>query len=215
MALAAPLLFAAKTYAQSPLRFGLHFSPNIGWLKTDASGASRDGTVVNYSYGLITEFTIGNTDNYALSTGLSIFNQSAAYTNTILLDANTTATIEGKQKLQYIELPLALKLQSNEIGYLTYFGKFGLSNKFKIAADSEVSLNSGESQSASNQEGIQFYNASLLIGAGAEYNLSGNTSFLFGVDFHNGFTNLFNDDDSSPNFDAKTYNITLNVGVLF
>lgn len=195
--------------AQNGLRLGLHFSPNFGWLKVDDSAFENDGSVINYSYGLITEFNLGASENYAVSTGFSVFNQSGA-----LISKNPTGDVEIKQKLQYLEIPSALKLQSNEIGYLTYFGKFGLSHKFNIAAEAETTAG-GIETNQTNKKGVQFYSASLLVGIGAEYNLSGSTSFLVGLDFHNGFTNVYNKDNSSPDVAVKPFNITLNVGVLF
>ncbi|MGB0165925.1 MAG: porin family protein [Luteibaculum sp.] len=196
-----------KVSAQNNFRLGLHFSPNFGWFKSDENNLENDGSVLNYSYGLITEFNLGESQNYAVATGLSVFNQSGA-----LKVEDENGDIEVKQRLQYLEIPAVLKLKSNEIGYLTYFGKFGLSNKFNIAAETETKFG-GQENTETNKSDVQFYSASLLVGVGAEYNLSGNTSFLFGLDFHNGFTNLYTKDSDIGK--VRPYNITISAGVMF
>ena len=190
---------------EKDFRLGLHFSPNFDWFKADVDGIENDGSVINYSYGLITEFNFGSNNNYAVSTGFSIFNQSGA------IKGDDGSKL--KQSLQYIELPAVMKLKSNEIGYFTYFGKFGLSNKFNIAAERELDGPTIEKNTETNKSDVIFYNASLVVGFGAEYNLSGNLSLLAGLDFHNGFINVY--DKASNIGDVKPFNITLNLGVMF
>jgi opacity protein-like surface antigen len=41
---------------------------------------------------------------------------------------------------------------------------------------------------------INLFKASLIVGAGLEYNFSGNTSLLVGITYNNGFTNIANFD---------------------
>ena len=187
-----------------PFRLGLHFSPNFGWFKTDAENLENDGAVINYSYGLVTEFNFGSGGNYAFVSGFSVFNQSGAF---------KSGNNNIKQRLQYLELPAVMKLKSNEVGYFTYFGKFGLSNKFNIAAEREFNPNGGEILTKTNKSDVQFYSASLVVGLGAEYNLSGNTSFVGGIDFHNGFTNLYT--NKSEIGKIRPINMTLSLGVMF
>ncbi|WP_170227056.1 porin family protein [Luteibaculum oceani] len=194
------LIYLPSKAQDKPFRLGLHFSPNFGWLKTDSDQFENDGSVFNYSYGLITELNFGANNNYALLSGLNVFNQSGAI--------KSGDTLQVKQKVQFIELPTVIKLKSNEVGYMTYFGKFGLSNKFKIAGEQEV----GDSK-INNKSDLLFFSASLLVGIGAEYNLSGNTSFVAGLDFHNGFTNLYKKKADEPS--VKPYNITVSLGILF
>jgi hypothetical protein len=43
------------------------------------------------------------------------------------------------------------------------------------------------------QDNINALRASMILGAGIEYRLSGNTSFYTGLRFNNGFTDILND----------------------
>ena len=72
-----------------------------------------------------------------------------------------------------------------------------------------------------------FFRASLIVGLGAEYNISGNTSLVFGVTYDNGLTNIFDEDGYNADVDGNGVNpkdknikafskaIVLNLGVFF
>ena len=107
-------------------------------------------------------------------------------------------------KTTYISIPFLLKLKTREIGTMVYYGQFGLNSFFrwKGRADDNVSIlysqkkgpgSIGEELTLSNQmisRDVSFYNAALNFGLGAEWNLAGTTSFLMGVSYNLGFTNV-------------------------
>ena len=61
------------------------------------------------------------------------------------------------------------------------------------------------------QDDIALYKASLIVGAGAEYNFSGSTSIMFGLTYNNGFMNILDIDG----FKAKQHYVELSLGVFF
>ncbi|MBL0314883.1 MAG: hypothetical protein IPP69_03560 [Flavobacteriales bacterium] len=81
------------------------------------------------------------------------------------------------------------------------------------------------------KDDIKLFRSSLIIGAGIEYNLSGNSSLLAGITFNNGFSNMLNNEgvtlDSTgkpqifnkkpETFDLNAIGnfISLNVGFMF
>lgn len=161
-------------------RFGLHFSPNIGWEKPDNDNVEMKGLVVGYGFGLMTEFNLSK--RYSVLTGVNV--NKAGHRNSTF---NGTDYSEVRQiRTSYVEIPVSLKLKTNEIGYLTYFGKFGLAPS--IATSSRYETEGGSRGKFDYTTGVRM---GLLIGIGAEYNLSGNTSLMFGLDFNNGFTNIY------------------------
>lgn len=240
------LALVLGSFAQRDFQLGLHFSPNIGWVKPNGNTIASDGAKLGYTFGVIGDFNI--TENYILSTGLQLMNTGLSI---IKPDAQTIAddpTVRyGKTtadiRLNYVDIPVTLKLRTNEIGYMKYYGQvgFGLGVNYRAAADEEFSYATATSTGAtlSNENvdydsEINLFRAALVIGAGVEYNLSGNTSLIAGVTFNNGFTNIFSKDvykaDGNGNAaepaagseakrteSAKSINnmIVLNIGILF
>lgn len=221
------LFITATLTAQTDFQLGLQFSPTIGWIKPDVEDVENAGTTIGFTGGLVGDFNIS--DNYAFSTGIFISNTGGNLTNTYT-DSLLSQEIEANQdiRLKYIEVPLTLKLKTNQIGYLTYFGQFGFSAGFNYDATADYNYEANppiasleEKENVDINEQINLIRMALIVGLGAEYNLSGNTSLVMGVTFNNGFTNIFNDKKMSfrndTGDDARAVNnyFTLNLGVLF
>jgi len=245
------------SFAQKDFQLGLHFSPNIGWLKPNGDNIEADGAKVGFNFGIIGDFNIS--DNYIFSTGIQIVNTGFSLVKpdvqTFVDNSGTEVTGYGQTtsdvRLNYAEIPLTLKLRTNEIGYMKYFVKVGggLGVNYRASADEEFTYTTVTTNGAtlSNEEvdyndEINLFRASLIIGAGVEYNLSGNTSLIGGITFNNGFTNIFSKDvhtsdgngnaviqpdasgttplkasDTRRTESAKSINnmIVLNIGILF
>ena len=204
--------------SQGKFRLGLHFSPNIGWAKSPDGNVVADGNNVKFGYGLMADINFN--ERYAFSTGIGVTKMGF---NT-KYDSTSVVSVKGTYVNQYIEIPLVLKLKTNEIGYFTYFGKFGLGTATLIKSEYETSGTAyGEDQAAKgNGRNIsQPVRLSLLVGLGAEYNISGKTSILFGLDFNNGFTKNFkkkslkSNAEGTPAENVTNSYIGLNIGVLF
>lgn len=227
-ALAAFTLTVAKSQDDSDknFRFGLKIVPGIQWMKVDdARRFESGGSVMGFGYGLMTEFKLAGAA--WLSTGVQVdydrgkvsFTDTAMYLHNNSdgmlpvedMDISNPSSTNGydvywlrerKYKSTCLTIPLNLRLKTKEIGYLTYYGQFGLNTSIhlKTKADDMVNkFNSGSgngfnpTQEENNDLNINkemgFVKFGLNIGAGAEYNLSGSTSILFGVNFLQGFSN--------------------------
>lgn len=205
------LVMSIGAFSQGNFRFGLHFSPNIGWITPTTNGYEKDGSAANYGFGLNAEFGLGTGENYAVATGIGGTNISGAFTS-------EGATDNTKINAKYIEIPLAIKLKTNQIGYITYFGKFGLSNSVLVGGKSEQ----GDVTDQEFHKRMIPARSGLLVGVGAEYNISGKTNILVGLDFNNGFTGVFKKDafqDAGTGEDVKIKSkssfIALTLGVFF
>jgi hypothetical protein len=188
------------------VRFGLHFTPNISWLKTNNAGYESGGSKIGFSYGVAFDYYL--TNNYLISSGIGVLNTGGIINRPTLFHP-----VEEDFKLKYIEIPALLKLRTNEIGYLTYYGQFGIMTGFNISSKSDLEFNRPSLVSASDvvePMGINFINMSLAIGVGVEYNISGNTGLNVGVTFYNGFVDQM-DGDASANLNY----LALNLGVYF
>jgi hypothetical protein len=143
---------------------------------------------------------------------------------------------------------------TNEIGYFTYFGQFGVDLSVLVSSKAKdfrravmdstdamgvfVSEEFSDAAETDNFLGrynsTMFVNVKLRIGAGFEWNFSGNTSLVVSVSYHNGFIDLMKDsnvdkvknDEGLYTYDenrvqqpfelsANLHHVALNVGILF
>lgn len=175
-------------------RLGLHFSPNLSWFGLNTTGYEKDGLRMGFAYGISTEFFLAK--NYLFSTGFSINNvggklkYEGVYEN---LGVSASSSVKQSIKINFIDIPLILKMRTNEIGYMTYYGRFGFISGIRYSSKSDyeyVDQNSIKQTDVNNTSNISFFNMNLVVGGGAEYNLSGNTNIMFGISYHNGFIDL-------------------------
>ena len=213
---------SVSVWAQTPLlsnygfRLGLTASPTIGWVKPEQG--KTNSVSLGFSYGLIGDFNFA--PNYSFSTALTIttINGKSTEVNVPPYYATNTpgntvpVAYELKYKLQYVELPLTVKLKTLKEDGKRWYGQFGLSNAFNISAKQDATQSSGKVGDNQNiSDYTKFYRGGLIIGAGGEFDISGNTSILAGLTFNNGFTNITND----QNRDTRNHFITLNFGLFF
>lgn len=184
-------------------RIGLHFSPNISWFGLNTVGYNKDGARIGFAYGISTEFFIAK--NYLFSTGFNINNiggnikYEGVYDNA---GTDQASLVKQHIKINYVNIPLTLKLRTNEIGYMTYYGNFGFVLGFKYNSKTNyeyVDLNNTKKSNINNNSNISFLNMDLIVGGGGEYNLGGNTNIMFGVSYHNGFVHVMKDKTSELN----------------
>lgn len=168
--------------------FGLKVSPTIAWFKCSGN-LDNDGSKIGFAYGLMADFNF--TDNYAIGTGIDVTYRGGKVKND---------TIKKKTVLQYIEVPVTLKLKTNEIGYVTYFGKVGFAPGFNIRTDGDF-----------NKSDIYPFNLALVAGLGMQYSLGGKTALLAGITFNNGFLDLV----KAKNAKATSNFIAIDLGVMF
>jgi hypothetical protein len=208
------LFFSLSTQAQDsrPVRFAFGVMPSSAWIKPEGEIITKESSKIGFSYGILVDLMIGGNANYAFGTGIMISSQGGSIINTQYQDGRTFtvqdtsgtqsflydgfATVEEKFRLQYLEVPLTLKLKTNEIGYLTYYGQFGLNMSFNIKSRSDVtgSYDDGEPVVLTDLNVAKETNLlrmALQVGAGAEYNISGDTYLMAGVTWNNGLTNVF------------------------
>lgn len=269
------LLTTALSFGQDfdKFKIGFRVNPNISWLTPQDKHLTKEGSALRFGYGLTADIMF--TENYAFGTGLNIDNSggklqyystemepsTVALTDTTNLSVLNTTLVNHKKNynLKYLEIPLTLKMRTNEIGYMTYAFQFGLGLGFNIKAMANddfhyskvrTTANAGETEEyfsmkdvdeSFNEEKINIKDEikplrlALIIGAGAEYNISGHTFITAGLTFNNGFTNIFKkeeeglklDSSNNPSFSETDNNddkfqlkangsyIGLNIGIIF
>jgi len=201
-------LYAQETSGDQKFIFGLKATPTICWTRVDAEAVKNDGIKVGFTYGLVTEFRISN--NYAFGTGVDVSYRGGKYK----YDIPGLGVVKVDQSFQFIDVPIYLKLRTNEIGYIRYHGQFGFLPGFIVKATEDVDHNYSDNddrKNRSNQSDFGFFSVGLLVGGGLEYNLGGSTSVTASIVYQNGFIDIWDIEDAQMNTDY----ITLNLGVFF
>ena len=195
---------------KSSFRFGLKATPTLAWLKPDAKGLAADGSKLTFSWGFLAEYYFA--DNYAFATGVDIVGRGGKFTE------NDTAHLTYNVK--YLEIPLTIKMRTNEIGYMRYFGQFGFTPGINIQAKKDYESVGSNQDDIDIKGTINDFNIGLAIGLGFEYSFGGNTALVVSAVFNNGFTDI----DKSSHLDGAgnvignkliSNFVGLNVGVLF
>lgn len=206
-----------------PFRFGLHASPSISWIKPDLQQEyNSKGIRLGFSYGLLAEFNISN--NYSLSTGIDIsyFGGTLDYNDQLYrynfsTDSSEVGDISTTYKLQYIQIPLLIKMSTNEIGYFTYFANIGLGTNILLNASATDKHSNSQEEIDDISDDVAFFRESLIIGLGAEYSIAKNVSIVGAVNFNNGFTTTIKryNHDLDKKGNAIANYIDFKIGILF
>jgi hypothetical protein len=207
--------YSSALFAQTSVRLGAHIDPVFSWFNARTSDIKKDGARLGYNGGLIVEYYFA--PNYALVTGLNLtqLGGSLLYKKTedFVLDNNTHVTLLPETtvafNINYLTIPMALKLKSNEIGYFTYFAELGFSPEINIG--SRATSEGGDLNKDNMSKEINAFNISYFFGGGIEYNLGGQTSLVAGLFFNNGFGDIL-----SANAHKAALNfVNIRVGVMF
>jgi len=204
-------LFSYAVKAQfSAFNFGLKAAPQISWLKPNTDGYKANGAKIGFAWGFIADFNF--TENYSIGTGFNmLFNGGKLSFPAIVGDA--AGTMNREYFLKYIEVPLTLKMRTNEINGTKYFGRIGLGSAFKIGAkkqDEFTSTDGVKTNSAkSNYDGIAFARESLIVGVGAEHEIAEGPKLGLELTFNNGFTNILTEKNvkATPNFFELAFSV--------
>ncbi|MFT7101789.1 MAG: hypothetical protein ACJAYA_000345 [Bacteroidia bacterium] len=241
-------------------KIGFNLSPSIDFFQTNTEGVDLDKVRAKFGYGLMAEYAF--TNNYAIAFGLE--HKMAGASLDFAADADARYLDQSDEteyrlltrshRLDYVNIPITLKLMTNEIGYFTYFGQFGvdlsilassqardqrqtvMDTSIVVGVVSELFGSAGETDFIGRYNQTMFINIKLRIGAGFEWNFSGNTALVVSVSYHNGFIDLMKDankdkvdndeglfkhDDADYSkeipfeLSANLHHVALNVGILF
>lgn len=200
-------------------KLGLTAHPTFGFIKTEKSKGKGEGVSLGFSYGLLGDFNFA--ENYSFSTGFTIttINGKSTEIDTSPLAYDGPAiTSERKYMMQYIEVPLTVKLKTNQIGAVRWYGQFGLSTDFAISRRWDVKQNNVViAEDSRSNDNTAFFRAGIIAGGGLEYSLDQKTSLMLGLTLNNGFTNLTPDKNLQDGSGTRVRNhyVGLNVAVFF
>lgn len=234
-----PLFIKAQEAAEfKPFSFGLKAIPSISFLKTESKDFKNGNAALNFGYGLMAEFNFA--PNYGLLTGIEINDNrgNVDYINPAKVlyfpEGDTTSPFylqSRKYNIKYLNIPVLLKLKTNEIGFLKYFGQFGIDAGFRLKARAtdkgydSTNVSTSIKEDVNVDKDVNLIRLALNVGAGVEWNLSGSTSVVVGLNYSNCFTNFLKKESyllkvetrNGPWLKQSAYNnyVALTLGILF
>ena len=257
--LLATILISQWVVSQSQFRFGLKIAPSFNWMKPDdVKKFENGGTTLGFNWGLTVEYALS--ENFSFYSGLELNHEKGkinfletnkAYyymndrydfietkeENGVRVPEDTTGYLlqlkSRSYKSTYVTIPVGIKMKTKEIGYMTYFGEFGLNLAFRTGTkvtDEVDYLNNNDAKANLNDitdvnmdKDMQPIRVRLRVGLGTEYAASDGTSLFGAIHYNLGFTNVVKGDsrylinDQSKQFSQKisAHGIQVTVGVLF
>lgn len=234
---------------------GLTGTFGLNMLRMGTNKMNANGVGSNLGIGVMIHSSFKNSKNLGLAYGLEFefgsfkFSPASAtyydYNDKeILSDKNSNDATgffqlqERTQKPVYVTVPLMFLFKTDFIGDFRYFGKFGVRNNFLVSNkmnDSGIenpSLINNQTVDFSNMRAngeTFFYNGSVGLTAGAEWNFVGSTALVAELGYFYGITPLFLDrkpenkslytwDGVSRNYFSNNANLSqilLKVSILF
>ncbi|HOP58356.1 MAG TPA: porin family protein [Bacteroidales bacterium] len=203
------------------ISFSIHLDPVISWFSTDVSAVRNQGARPGFRFGISCNRYFS--PNYSFSTGIDIISSGGRLVNNtpILFELvnHPDKLVEVDQnepvvyRLQYLSVPLGLKLQTNQIGYYTFFSDIGLDPKVLIAGKADIPSLYLKSEKAVTE--LRKINLSYHIIAGIEYSLGGSTAAIIGLGFENNFLDATRDLNDQPQDKVSHKLFSFRFGVIF
>jgi hypothetical protein len=207
--------------AQPFISFGIHFDPLISWFSTDSYDTRNDGAIPGFNFGISYNKYFG--PNYSFSSGINIINAggrliSSQTTHFELKNYNREIfTVQPGEaityKITYFSIPLGLKLQTNQIGYGSFFTDLGFDPKIVIGGRADIpSLNIKGGNALPE---LRTFNLSYHIMAGMEYPLGGNNNVVVGIGFEKNLFDITRDNGDQP-WDVVSHKLlSFRIGITF
>ncbi len=240
--LASGLVFG-QAAADKRVQAGLTGNFGLNMVKMGTSKMQSNGIGSNLSIGINLHTTFKNSKNLGIASGVEFdfgtlkYKPSAptyySYNDTEILSKDDVGSQVGifqiserTQKPVFVTVPLMFLFRTDYIGDFRYFGKFGVRNSFLVSqkindsgTDFSVANPLGAASDNENMKAsgeMFFYNGSVGMSAGAEWNFVGSTCLVAEIGYFYGITpmyldrkeenkTLFTSDNVNPLIGNRTY----------
>ncbi|WP_222619840.1 MULTISPECIES: porin family protein [Pontibacter] len=214
------LCFGYGAFAQ--VEIGLMISPTISsnrFIADDKYNFDNENSNLRLGVGVIADYFFAQ--NYAFSTGLLYRSKGGeiTYNYTRENTDGSTTVLSGKDDIaiQYLELPVTLKLFTNEIAPSTilYFQVGGSLNTKVAGKVNDKKIIDGEKTA----KRFNVFEADVLLGGGTEFQFGESTKLFAGLTYHRGLSNIDNgyyeDRLGDDNISLKNSGVSIDFGVKF
>ncbi|MFZ4753640.1 MAG: outer membrane beta-barrel protein [Chitinophagaceae bacterium] len=215
-------------------RFGLFIGPTFNSMRPTAGtienySVSKTKGNIGFSFGLTADYNIN--DRYTLFSGIGMDWRGGSIST---VHGSTSIKVEYvksaavKYKLQYLTVPLGLKMKAAEFDKIKVFATTGVDLGVLLSQGGDATLQPTtqatplvlEKSKLGGTATVVPVNAGWFIGAGAEYKLNDKNSFYVSLIYRNGFTDVTTPKTNDPykkfsdgNIRANTF--AIRVGYFF
>lgn len=201
-------------HAQTPLRFNVHMDPQFAWFNSDDETVEPDGSIFHLQAGLQMDYFFAENYAFALGVGINNLGGNLLYADsTEFSSKGETLLVEPGQSvklnLQYIDIPVGLKLKTEELGYATFFLQLGFNPMINLNAKATSEDASFEKEDI--RESVNLFCLGYHVGLGIEYKLGGSTAVIGGIRWTSGLTDVTDNDRANVKLSA----LSIHMGILF
>jgi hypothetical protein len=195
--LALSVFVATISTAAAQVEIGLKVSPSITSLRAESPtnrAFASDGSKFGFGGGLVVDYFFG--ENYAFSTGLLLRSKGGtiSYSDVPTPSSSSVTTATQKISMQYLELPVTVKLFTNEIAPATRL-YFQVGGSLNVPIGSRINGSKFYTDPATGNETkasshVLFIDADALVSFGTEYQMGQSTKLFAGISYHRGLVNI-------------------------
>ena len=175
------LCVSTPTFAQ--VEIGLQVSPVISSNRVELESESKefslhkDGSKFVFKLGVVADFPFAH--NYYFSTGLFYVPKRVALKR---VERATQATLSEEYDLQYLQIPLAVKLYTDAITLDTRLF-------FDVGVNPEIAISEKFDKKNILIEDFKFFDITLVLGIGVEYKIGVNNAIYVAIVYNRGLIN--------------------------
>lgn len=241
------VILVAQEEDEGRIKGGLTVATGLNFKTPETNLLSSKGAGLDFTIGMLGDYKINNTISLTSGVEFDFTRFSYAFANDFQNGGPVFVEYRDKEVLRnghegafdglfrvderrsraiYATIPTMVKFQTNYMGYIRYFGRFGLRNSFLMRSRVDfdgatvgdgLSMTPGELEDMGVPRDLAFYRGSVGLSVGAEWNFAGSTSLVGELGYFYGFTNthrtgtLFGDDDRNyhlfqiDNLQERTY----------
>jgi hypothetical protein len=200
------LLASISSYSQ--VKIGLQFSPSISSNRIETQSetyqAKQDASKLKFKFGVIADLPIG--DTYYFSTG-AIY--TTKHVGIQYAGENASEVLIEEYDIQYLQIPLTVKLFTNEITLDTKLF-------FNLGVNAEIAISEKIDKDNEVIEDFGFFDTALVLGAGVERKVGTNTAVFMAVSYNRGLINPIHESVSvDQKIILKNDMLSLDLGIKF
>jgi hypothetical protein len=223
----AALAIAPAAFAQ--VEIGLKISPSVAYLRPDSPGSTSftsENSKLSFGGGIFMDYFFG--ENYAFNTGLFLTGKGGTIsyieqTGAVGPGGGRPGRVEQKIAMQYLEVPLTVKLFTNEVApdtrvYFQVGGSLAVPVQVRINGDKYYTDPYDNNNQTKAGKHVFDIDANIIGGAGVEYQLGQSTKLLAGISYHHGlidFDRYFERNRGFSDVNIKNSVFALDLGLKF
>ncbi|MCT4664774.1 MAG: PorT family protein [Flavobacteriales bacterium] len=204
-------LFYSAQAQDSKIRVGLHFSPSISYFRTDSKITDKSSKV-KFSWGFRSEKKFEDKP-YSIMLGIDHSKRGAI----MRFKGDDEKEYSIDYNYENIEIPVAIKMSTRQIGMFAYWVYVGMAPSFQISENSSMTEKTQNEplEEFADHSFVDGFDISLILGGGVEYELTEETLLTLGLTFNNGLSNTVSDQKYWKNGKGGFNYFGLQLGVMF